>query len=54
MVLSDYFLFSPELFCAPCFGVILLCGIWCFVHVLCVFRVPFKSYVVSPCAALHV
>lgn len=45
---------SPELFFAPYFGVILLCGIWCFVYALCMFCVFFKSYVVSPCAALHV
>ena len=52
--LVGYFGVSPELFYTPCFGVILLCGIWCFVLVLCTFCVFFKSYVVSPCAALHV
>ena len=32
---------SPELFYTPYFGVILLCGIWCFVYVLCTFCVRF-------------
>ena len=51
---ADYFACPPSYF-TRIILVLFCCVIYSvFVYVLCVFCVPFKSYVVSPCAALHV